>query len=321
MRLQTELLCGRRSGECCHEIEHVRGVSARLGAGGAARLQAIAAAVLFSTGGAGIKVEAFTASQVSGIRSGIAGLALLLWLRGRVRWSLPALGAGVIYAAMLTLFVAATKLTTSANAIFLQSTAPLYLLLLAPLVLGERFHRRDIVYMAAVAAGMVFCFAGRPPAAATAPNPALGNMLGVASGLVWALTLLALRYIGRSDPSGQATVTAVLAGNAFAFFGALPAALPLPSASAGEWATLIYLGVFQIGLAYVFLSSAVRRLPALEMSLLLLMEPVLNPVWTWLIRHEDPGLWTIFGGAVIVSATAAKVVYDTSSTFKVERAE
>jgi drug/metabolite transporter (DMT)-like permease len=101
-----------------------------------ARLQALAAAVLFSTGGAGIKVEAFTASQVSGVRSGIAALALVLWLRGRLRWSAHALGAGVVYAAMLTLFVSSTKLTTSANAIFLQSTAPLYLLALAP-----RLHR------------------------------------------------------------------------------------------------------------------------------------------------------------------------------------
>jgi drug/metabolite transporter, DME family len=276
----------------------------------AARLQALAAAVLFSTGGAGIKVEAFDAAQVSALRSGIAAVALLVWLRGRVHWSWPAAGAGVIYAGMLTLFVTATKLTTAANAIFLQSTAPLYLLVLAPLLLGERFRPRDLVYLAAVAVGMIFCFVGRPVATATASNPALGNLLGAASGLVWALTLLSLRYLGRNEASQSTTITAVVAGNVVACLGALPAALPLPAASAMEWATLVYLGVFQIGLAYVFLSSAVRRLPALEVSLLLLLEPTLNPIWTWIVRGEHPGQWTIIGGAVIVAATGVKAMYD-----------
>ena len=271
-----------------------------------ARLHALAAAVLFSTGGAGIKIEAFSAAQVSCLRSGIAALALLIWLRGRIHWSRAAIAAGLVYALMLTLFVSSTKLTTAANAIFLQSTAPLYLLVLSPLILGERFRRADLVYVASLAVGLVFCFLGQSPATATAPNPELGNLLGVLSGLVWALTLLSLRYIGRNDRTGDATITAVVAGNALAFAGALPVALPLPAAAAGEWVTLIYLGVFQIGLAYVFLTKAIRGLPALELSLLLLLEPVLNPIWTWLIRGEDPGLWTVAGGAVIIGATAIR---------------
>ena len=279
-----------------------------------ARLQALAAAVLFSTGGAGIKVDVFDAAQVSALRSGIAAVALIVWLRGRIQWSWPIGAAGVVYAAMLTLFVASTKLTTAANAIFLQSTAPLYLLVLAPLFLGERFRPRELVYLASLAVGMVFCFMGRPTATATAPDPALGDLLGAASGLVWAITLLALRYIGRDDSVGGATISAVVAGNAFACLAALPVAWPLPSASAAEWGTLLYLGVFQIGLAYVCLSGAVRRLPALETSLLLLLEPVLNPIWTWLVRGEEPGVFTITGGAIIVIATAIKLVYDARPT-------
>jgi len=273
-----------------------------------ARWLVLAAAVLFSTGGAGIKVESFTASQVSMVRSGVAALALLLFLRGRIHAKSSAFGAGVIYAGVLTLFVAATKLTTAANAIFLQSTAPLYLLILAPLVLQERTRRRDAAYLAAVAGGMVLCFLGRPGAIATAPNPGAGNLLGAASGLMWALTLLALRKIGRDDEGGSRTVGVVVIGNALACVGAAPFALPLSAAPLGEWAILVYLGVFQIGLAYVCLTAAIRTLPALEISLLLLLEPVLNPVWTWLIRGENPGRWTILGGAVIVVATAARIV-------------
>ena len=280
-----------------------------------ARLQALAAAVLFSTGGAGIKVESFNVAQVSMVRSGIAAIALLLWLRGRIRWTPGMLAAGVVYAATLTFFVGATKLTTAANAIFLQAAAPIYLLVLAPFVLHEHVRRRDVVYLAVVGAGMASCFIGRPQPSFTAPNPVLGNWLGAASGLAWALTLLTLRKIGRADEDGNATVAAVVAGNVFASVGAAPFALPLPAAPAGEWITLVALGVFQIGLAYVCLSSAIRHLPALEISLLLLLEPVLNPVWTWAIRGESLGAWTLLGGALIVGATAARVFSDTRPSF------
>jgi len=266
--------------------------------------------VLFSTGGAGIKVESFTAAQVSFVRSGIAVIALLIWLRGRVAWHPAAFGAGLVYAATLSLFVAATKLTTAANAIFLQSAAPLYVLLLAPFVLHERARRRDLIYLAALAQGLVLCFLGESDATSTASNPVLGNWLGAASGLAWALTLLALRHIGRDDRTGNATVGGVVAGNALASLLALPFALPMPSASVVEWTTLVYLGVFQIGLAYICLTKAIRGLPALEVSLLLLLEPVLNPLWTWAIRGEAPGGWTLAGGAVIIGATAIKAVVD-----------
>ena len=266
--------------------------------------------MLFSTGGAGIKIESFNAAQVSMVRSGVAAVALLIWVRGSIGVSRGTIAAGVIYAAMLSLFVGSTKLTTAANAIFLQSTAPLYLLLLAPVVLHEHVRRRDGIYLAAVAAGMLLCFVGRPAASSTAPNPELGNWLAAASGLTWALTLMTLRRIGRADRKGDVTIAAVVIGNIFGCLIAVPFAPPLPAASSAEWATLVYLGVFQIGLAYVCLTSAIRRLPALEISLLLLLEPVLNPVWTWIIRHEDPGGWTILGGVVIVVATAIKVVRD-----------
>jgi drug/metabolite transporter (DMT)-like permease len=98
----------------------------------------------------------------------------------------------------------------------------------------------------------------------------------------------------------------VITGNLLASVVALPFAWPMPRASAIEWATIVYLGVFQIAIAYVFLTRAVQKLSALEVSLLLLLEPVLNPAWTWLIRGEHPGAWTIAGGAIIIAATAIK---------------
>lgn len=275
-----------------------------------ARLQAISAAVLFSTGGAAIKVAAFTAPQVSVLRSGIAAIALLLLVRRRVQWSLPAVLIGVVYAATLTLFVISTKLTTAANAIFLQSSASLYILALAPRVLHEPIHRRDLVFMVAIATGLVCCFLGQPVATTTAPDPVTGNVIGVICSVAWALTLLSLRWAERREEQRGLGLTAVIGGNLLAALVSLPFALPLPQASAGEWATVVYLGVFQIGLAYLFLTTAMRHLPALEVSLLLLLEPVLNPAWTWLVLGERPGTWTIVGGAVIVAATAIKTIFD-----------
>jgi drug/metabolite transporter (DMT)-like permease len=270
----------------------------------------LAAALLFSTGGAGIKVAAFSGVQVSALRSGIAALALLLFMRGRIVWSLHVALAALVYAATLTLFVLSTKLTTAANAIFLQSTAPLYLLLLSPILLNEQFKKHDVIYLAVVALGMFSCFIGRPGATVTAPDPVRGNLLGVLCSLVWALTLVALRYVERDHSRRGLGMSAVAIGNVFASIAAMPFALPFPAASAGEWITVVYLGVGQIGLAYVCLTAGIRHLPALEVSLLLLVEPALNPVWTWILRGESPGTWTIVGGGIIVTATALRSLHD-----------
>jgi drug/metabolite transporter (DMT)-like permease len=130
-------------------------------------------------------------------------------------------------------------------------------------------------------------------------------------GLTWALTLLAMRRLERGDAPEGIGISAVVSGNLIAAAVSLPFAWPLPAAApAAEWTTLVYLGIVQIGVAYVCLTRAMRRLPALEASLLLLLEPVLNPIWTWVIRAEEPGTAVVIGGAIIVAATAAKTVYD-----------
>ena len=283
---------------------------------GIGRLQVLAAALLFSTGGAGIKAAAFTGLQVSALRSGIAALVLLTLLRGLyIRrgtrmfvLSPPMVATGVVYGATVTLFVLSTKLTTAANAIFLQATAPLYLLLLGPLVLHERFRGRDVAFLLGVAAGLVLCVIGQAEPSTTAPDPVRGNLLAVLCSITWALTLLGLRYIQRDQTQTGAGLSAVTLGNLFASLAAWPFAWPLPAASIVEWSTIVYLGVCQIGVAYVFLTAAMRVLPALEVSLLLLIEPVLNPIWTWIVHGEQPGWAVVLGGATILTATAVHVL-------------
>jgi drug/metabolite transporter (DMT)-like permease len=267
------------------------------------RLLLLATAVLFSTGGAAIKSAALTPWQVASFRSAVAALVLLVVVpEARKGWSWRIAPVGAAYAATMILFVLATRLTTAANAIFLQSTAPLYLLLLGPWLLREPLRRADVVYMLAIAAGMC-CFAlGGPRAMATSPDPHTGNACALAAGFFWALALAGLRWLSRGK-GGGAGMAAVAAGNIIAFLAALPLALPVAACGVSGVAVIVYLGAFQIGLAYWFLTRAMRHVTAFEATTILLLEPALNPIWAWLAHGERPGEWPLAGGAVILSAT------------------
>ena len=266
------------------------------------RLGVLGAAALFSTGGAAIKACHLSNWQVAGFRSGIAVVFLLAVLPASRRgWTWRTLALALVYASTLISFVAANKLTTSASTIFLQSTAPLYLLLIGPWLLKEKVRRHDLVFMAALAAGMACFFVSTDAVSATAPNPSAGNALALLSGVLWALTIAGLRW---SAASGGGAESSAALGNLVAFVVCLPKALPVDRVTTSDILVLVFLGVVQIGLAYVLLTRAVTTVPALETSLLLLLEPVLNPVWAWLVHGERPGGWAWTGGAVILSATA-----------------
>lgn len=276
-----------------------------------ARLELAAAAVLFSTGGAAVKAADFTGWQITCLRSGIAAAAIwLLTRQARGAWTGRHLVVGVAYAACLTLFVLANRLTTAANAIYLQSTAPLYLAILAPWLLKEPTRRQDLAFMAAVGAGLALFFVGVDQPVVSAPDPLRGNVLALGSGITWALTVCGLRWMASSGAGRGAAVVAVVAGNVIASLGALPFALPLGGHGASDWALVAYLGVFQIALAYVLVTKALETLPALEASLILLIEPVLNPVWAWVFQGERPGAWALVGGGVILGATTLRSVLD-----------
>ncbi len=273
------------------------------------RLAVVGAAVLFSTGGAAIKACHSSGWQVASFRSGIAMVAVLLMVpEARRHWTRGTWLVGLAYAGSMILYTLANKLTTAANTIFLQDTAPLYILLLSPLLLGEHARSRDLLFMVIMATGMAFFFVHTPPPAVTAPRPMAGNILALAAGICWALTIMGLRHQGRGADGQGIAAAAVACGNLIAFAITLPMALPASSISATDWTLIVFLGVVQIGLAYVLLTRGVRGVPALEASLLLLVEPVLNPIWAWLVHGENPGLWSLLGGAVILGATAARTL-------------
>ena len=274
-----------------------------------ARLEIAGAALLFSTGGAVIKSTTFNGWQVAGLRSGIAAIAVLLLVPASRRgWSWRTFIVAVAYASCLILYVTANKLTTAANTIFLQSTGPIYILLLAPWLLKERVTRQDLVVLAVMVLGLLCFFAGADAPVRSAPNPGLGNVLAAGAGFMWAFVVMGLRWLGRSAGPDVAdpAMSAVALGNILACAAALPVGLPLGAGGAGDWLAVGFLGVVQIGVAYLLMSRAVRALPAFEASVLLLIEPALNPFWAWMVQGEVPGAWALGGGLLILGAGVAK---------------
>jgi drug/metabolite transporter (DMT)-like permease len=272
------------------------------------RMMVLAAALLFSTGGAVVKMTTLTGPQVACTRAAIAAAALLILLPNAWRGlSWRSVLVSCAYAGTTISFALANKLTTAANAVFLQSAAPLYILILGPFLLREPIRRRHVLFMTALAAGMSMVVGGGQAPSTTAPEPLYGNLLGILTGLCWALTVIGLRWLGRDQDGkaqGPAAASAVVGGNLIASLVTLPAALPLATTTAIDWAAVSFLGIFQIAIAYVFLVHGVRRVGALEVSLLILLEPVLSPVWAWMIHGEQPSALAILGGAIIVAATA-----------------
>jgi drug/metabolite transporter (DMT)-like permease len=274
-----------------------------------ARLLLLAGAALMSTGGAAIKLCALNGWQVASFRSGVAVLALM-WFTPVRRSDIDrrALLTGAAYAATMILFVLGNKLTTAANTIFLQSTAPLYVLLLAPWLLGEPIRRRDLLVMSAMAVGLGLFFVGEQPAYASAPRPLQGNLIAALDGVTWALTVMGLRWMSRD--ATRAVGGMLVTGNVLAFLICLVPALPVQGTTAVDWLVVAYLGVVQIALAYALVSAGLRHLTALQGVLVLLFEPVLNPVWAGLVHGEWPGAWSLLGGAIILAATIASALRD-----------
>jgi drug/metabolite transporter, DME family len=253
----------------------------------------LAAATLWSTAGAAIKLCQLSGWQINFGRSAVAALFIAAILPGaRRRPDRSIAWVSIAYAFTVLLFVLANKATTSANAIFLQDTAPLWVLLLSPVILRERPTRGELLSAPLFLVGLLLFFLDR-----LSPGQAVGNIIAVFSGIAFALCIMGLRKLGTRN------VGAIVWGNALAALMSLPMALKGPAPTLPDLGIVLFLGIFQLGLSYALFARGVRHTPAVEASLLALVEPVLNPVWTFLLAGERPGPWAIRGGAIILLAT------------------
>lgn len=267
-------------------------------------LLVLGAAVLWSTGGLFIKATSLSAIELSFGRSLLAVITVAIVTR-REGFGLNRVTAitSVLYAALLILFVMATKLTTAANAIFLQYTAPVYVLVLEPLFYKEKFRLRDLVTVVACVGGMSLFFVGT-----LRPQDVDGNLLALASGVCFALYFLLLRH---SKARNVNRASSVIYGNLIVVFICAPAFLAAlrRGISAPDFASMAYLGVIQIGFAYLLFTQAMARgLRSLDASIAGYVEPVLNPIWVFLFIGEPPSGWAMVGGAIIIASVVAHML-------------
>lgn len=257
------------------------------------------AAFLWSTGGVFIKLISLNSLQLSFFRALLSALTILvLFRKNAVRFNPGTLLNGLFYAAILILFVVAAKSTTVANAIFLQYTAPIYVFLFEPLILKTKFEKINLITITICVAGMLLFFAGD-----LSPGDKTGNIAAILSGICFAGFLIGMR---KNKPEYQ--FATIFYGNVFITIFCSFSVFGLNTLSLKDMAMFSYLGIFQIGIAYVIFSYGLKRVHAIEASLLSMIEPVLNPVWTYLGYGEVPSIYSIFGGIVIIIGLTLKTI-------------
>lgn len=259
------------------------------------------AALVWSTAGVLVKLLHQDAFTILFYRSLYAGLLFLAVFRKEaMHFDRRAFLISIFYAPLLICFVSSTKLTTAANAIFLQYIAPAIVLILEPKLLGTKMKRYNLVTVVACLLGLSFFLFEQK----STGHHWLGDGLALMSGFFLAGLILALRFSNRSEQ-----MSGILLGNLWVVLVTLPAFLKSGPATPNEHLMLAFLGFVQIGLGYLLFTYGQRRIPALEGSLISMLEPILNPIWVLIWYGEKPALWSLIGGAVILTALMARTIY------------
>jgi drug/metabolite transporter (DMT)-like permease len=268
-------------------------------------LYVLVAALLWSTGGLFIKWTTIGGIELSFWRSLFAIFTVAFFTR-REGFGINRLtaAASFLYAVLLVLFVLATKTTTAANAIFLQYTAPVYLLILEPIIYKEKFRSRDLITVAVCLGGMALFFVGQ-----LRPQDVAGNVMALASGLCFALYFLLLRH-PRAREVNRAS--SVIYGNTLAVILTAPwGVATFTSITGHDLIGVAYLGIIQLGVAYTFFTLGMARgVKSLDAGIVCYVEPVLNPVWVFLILGEKPSRWALLGGSIIIVAVICHMILD-----------
>ncbi len=268
----------------------------------------ITAALLWSLGGLLIKSVKLNPLAIAGGRSFFSALLMLAVIRKpNMKFNKYKLGGAVTYVGTVALLVMANKLTTAANAILLQYTAPIYVALLSSWFLKERTTKLDWAAIFLVIGGMVLFFIDEMSAGSM-----LGNFYAILSGFCYACMTMLLRRQKDESPLESVfwgNVLTAIIGLPF-IFGSMP--------DASSWIVLAIMGIFQLGLAYILYALAIKHVTALEAILIPVLEPILNPVWVFLSLGEAPGPWAFVGGFIVLSAIAGRSVL---MTFKTKTAE
>ncbi|HQF42132.1 MAG TPA: DMT family transporter [Ignavibacteriaceae bacterium] len=264
-------------------------------------------AILWSSGGLLIKLVTLNSMQISFFRCAIAAIVFAMMFRKRVLMvNKLSLFNSLAYAAVLILFVIATKTTTAANAIFLQSTAPIYVLIFEPMLTKTHWERINIITIVICFLGMILFFMGD-----LTPGDIQGNIAALLAGVAFAAFFLGMR---KNNP--QYGESSIFYGNIMVTLFCIPFVTDMNTISLENFTLVALLGVFQIAFAYALFSYGIKRIIAVEASIISLFEPVLNPIWVFIGYGEVPSFYAIIGGIIIITAITARTIIYNSEFLK-----
>ena len=248
-------------------------------------------AVLWSFGGLLIKSVSWNPMAIAGMRSAISIPLLLLVVRkDHFTFSFSQIAGACFYSATVILFVSANKLTTAANAIILQYTAPIYVAIFGIWLLKEKVRLHDWIVIFVAMLGICLFFIDK-----VSPGNMLGNILSLISGVTFALMLVFMRMQKDGYP-----LSSVFIGNVITALLMIPFMFRAIPKDCNSWIALILLGTLQLGLSYILYSIAIKNTTALEAIMVPLIEPILNPIWVLIFIGEKPTKWALLGGSVVI---------------------
>jgi len=266
-------------------------------------LYVFTAALLWSSGGLFIKLISFSAMQLSFFRCSIAAITFALIFKKQILLvNKLSIVNSCMYAVVLIAFVIATKTTTAANAIFLQATAPIYVLIFEPLINKSKYERINIITVVVCVSGMILFFVGK-----LEPGHFEGNLVALISGITFAAFFLGMK---RNDQKYQQS--SIFWGNILVALICIPFLSSLEMISFSDLWMVSFLGVFQIAIAYALFASGLKRFIAVEASIISMVEPVLNPVWVLIGYGEIPSTYSILGGSIIIFAIVMRTLFSGS---------
>jgi drug/metabolite transporter (DMT)-like permease len=262
------------------------------------------AAILWSTSGLFVKILDWQPASILAGRSFFAAIVFLIYLRRLpLRPSRLQVLAATMFILTQFLFVTSTKLTTAANSIFLQYTAPIYVIPLAYWFLGEKPSRTDILSMVIIFLGLTLFFGDELSA-----DGFYGNLLAILSGVTSAIMMVSFRAQKDGNPAESNLIAfLVTAGVGFPF-------IMQESWTVNSWLILAFLGIVQIGFSFIFFTKGIKHIPALEANLIGTLEPVLNPVWVFIFLGESMGVFAFIGGLIVLSGVTLGAVGSARAT-------
>ena len=261
-------------------------------------------AALWSVAGIFIKLIPWNGFAVAGMRSLIAGLtiaAYMLITRRRYILSRRTVVGGIMTAGVYTCFTVANKLTTAANAIVLQFTCPVFIVILSAIFLKQKIRKNDLAVVIATLAGIALFFFDQ-----LKPGYILGNFVAIAAGM-----FMAVMFILVGNMEGDERFSTITNGQFLTFFVGLPFIIATkPEFTAAATASILVLGVFQLGISYILYVKSTQYCPPLACCLLGALEPLLNPVWVLIFDGERPGVWALIGGIIVVVSITLWCIFD-----------